>query len=384
MPDSTATALAALDGTTVGAQLAERLADDPTGDLAASLREILDQEHAVRAALEAVEAAGPAALDHLGDEPLVLTGAGSPLHLCRSAATAISRDSGRRAIAVPASELALEPELHLGRGSRPVLVAVSRSGESGEVLDAAERIRDLGGRVVAVTAAPASRLARAADEAVLIQGVDEVGLTQTCSFTAMLVATLALGARARPEGALARAVAELPSRWRPLAPDALRALATAVAEPLERVVFLGSAELAGLAHEGALKALEMSGVSAMAFEVLEFRHGPQVMSGPGLLAVGLLAPGREHVEAPVLAEIARRGGGVVAVGAPPGLPGVAHIAVDGRSTAVQLPPYLPPMQILGFLLGIARGRHPAFPEGVQRFVGDRPSHHTPATGGNLA
>jgi tagatose-6-phosphate ketose/aldose isomerase len=108
----------------------------------------------------------------------------------------------------------------------------------------------------------------------------------TSSFSAMLLAA-ALAFRATGAGAVARLAACAEA----LLP-AIASLAQAlVARGFERVVYVGSNELRGLASEAALKLLELSDgrVVATADSTLGFRHGPKAILNARTLVVLLLS-----------------------------------------------------------------------------------------------
>lgn len=73
-----------------------------------------------------------------------------------------------------------------------VVVALSHTGETGELLRLLETIRRIGARLIAMTGSPASTLARAAD-LVLDCGVDEEACPMNLAPTASTTAALAMG-----------------------------------------------------------------------------------------------------------------------------------------------------------------------------------------------
>ena len=73
-----------------------------------------------------------------------------------------------------------------------VVVALSHTGETGELLRLLETIRRIGAKLVAMTGSPGSTLARAAD-LVLDCGVDEEACPMNLAPTASTTATLAMG-----------------------------------------------------------------------------------------------------------------------------------------------------------------------------------------------
>jgi sugar/nucleoside kinase (ribokinase family)/D-arabinose 5-phosphate isomerase GutQ len=123
-----------------------------------------------------------------------VTGIGKPSHVARYAA-AVLASTGTRATFLDASEA-----VHGSAGqlaAEDVLIAVSHSGETAELLHAVDTARELGTRVIAVTGAPGSRLARRA-EIVLDAGTARegggLGLAPRASVAAQALVLAALSA----------------------------------------------------------------------------------------------------------------------------------------------------------------------------------------------
>jgi tagatose-6-phosphate ketose/aldose isomerase len=122
----------------------------------------------------------------------------------------------------------------------------------------------------------------------LPEDADDRGFAMTSSFSGMLLAAaLVFGLPLFQEaaGPVAGAVSlDLLEGWAPR-------LESLVAEGFERIVYLGANELEGLAHEAALKMLELTDgrIVAMAQTPLGFRHGPKTIVNRKTLVVALLA-----------------------------------------------------------------------------------------------
>ena len=112
------------------------------------------------------------------------------------------------------------------------------------------------------------------------------GFAMTSSFSAMLLA----GALTFGSWATARRAA-LPVAAAELLPQATALAGRLVARGFERVVYLGSNELRGLASEAALKLLELTDgrVVAVADSTLGFRHGPKTIINDRTLVVVMLS-----------------------------------------------------------------------------------------------
>ncbi len=341
-----------------------------------TLAEIVDQARSWEAAGEAV-LRRPELVALLGGETgaVVFTGCGSPYLLGQSAAAVHRAQTGRPAYAVAASELLLHRRSALPTLPSPLVVAVSRSGETDELVAACHAMRRAGSRVLAITLKAGTSLETAADDVLVIPDAEEVSLAQTRSFSAMLLATLGLIAAGRtpltPEGVRALAAAAPP-----LIARAQATIAAQVAWPFSQVFVLGSGPLYGLAGEGAMKMAEMSLTVSVPYRFLEFRHGPQALADERSLVVGLLSPQPSELELQVLAEARDLGSTVVAIGRDEGAPDLGFVELPipalpipaAAASPTGLVRYLPSLQLLAYLHAVAKGVDPDLPRNLERFV----------------
>jgi len=151
---------------------------------------------------------------------------------------------------------------------------------------------------------------------VLPDVTNDRSFAMTSSFTSMLLsAALAFGV-VRPEmvSSVASAAAKVLQQAAPVAQRL-------VAREFQRVVYLGSNELRGLASEAALKLLELTdgNVVALADSTLGFRHGPKTVIDDKTLVVVMVsndAYARAY-DLDLLAELRRdkRAGAIIALSA---------------------------------------------------------------------
>ncbi len=340
-----------------------------------TLSEIMSQPEAWQVALRALEDQR-VALDRLRAEgrisDIVFTGCGSPFFLCRTAAALWQGLTGHTAFAYPASEFLLFPQLTLTKSMPRTLVVVSRSGETTEALRAVEAFRRAtGGLTLAVTCVTDSSLARLADVCLALPGTQEEGLAQTRSFTAMLLATqgLLFALAGHTPGP---AFVDLPS----LGADLLRdgaALAERLGTDLaiDRIYFLGSGLLYGVAGEAMIKTTEMSLSHANAYHFFEFRHGPMSMVNPQTLIVGFVSASAHGHEAAVLAQMRQMGARVLAL---------TPVALDAAVADEQVllpgalsdeergPLYLPLVQLMVYHRAVSRGLNPDTPRHLSAVI----------------
>jgi tagatose-6-phosphate ketose/aldose isomerase len=242
---------------------------------------------------------------HLGQflEPLlrlpnlriVLTGAGTSAFIGECLAPALARSRAGWISAVSTTDLVAGPAAHLARDVPTLLVSFARSGNSPESVAAVELAQQCvpGCHHLIITCNREGALYRLgtglrnARVLLLPQEADDRGFAMTSSFSGMLLAAavvfrLPLAATAVPEAG--QVTLDLLGSWLPR-------LQSLVAQGFERIVYLGTNELKGLAREAALKMLELTDgrVVSIAETPLGFRHGPKTIVNRRTLVVVLLS-----------------------------------------------------------------------------------------------
>ncbi|WP_229674657.1 SIS domain-containing protein [Nakamurella endophytica] len=155
-------------------------------------------------------------------------------------------------------------------GQYDLVVAISRSGTTTEVLDLLRRLPD-GQRTLAVIGDPRSPGASAADDTVLLDFADEQSVVQTRFATsALLLLRAGLGEDLGPvvEQGRAAVTADLPPGW----------------QDRWQFVFLGTGTSVGIAHEAALKMREAALAWSESYPAWDYRHGPIAVAQERTLA----------------------------------------------------------------------------------------------------
>jgi len=258
---------------------------------------------------------------------IVLTGAGTSSFVGQCLAPAIARH-GRRVEAISTTDLVAGPQSWLSRSTPTLLVSFARSGNSPESVAALEladeHVEHCSHLVVTCNADGAlfkrTRGAKNACAILLPEASNDRGFAMTSSFTGMLLAA-ALAFEVLPAGAETTAVlAQLAPR---ILPGCVALLRSLVRGAFERVIYLGSNELNGLAREAALKMLELTDgqVVTAADSALGFRHGPKTILNRSSLVVVFLCndPYTRRYELDLLKELRRDGvaGRIVALSTAP-------------------------------------------------------------------
>lgn len=248
---------------------------------------------------------------------VLLLGMGSSRYAASDAARDL-RVAGISAAAEPASVDASWPP-----DPRLLIVAISATGESAETLDAIERYR---GRspIVALTNAPGSSLATAADVVVEMGAGEEVGgvACRTFQHTGLLLRALEshLTGLSDDLGGLTRRVATASADLLRSSRDWLPPLASTLASP-HGVFLIAPAERLASAEQGALMIREGPRRPAVACETGDWAHVDVYLTKTLDYRALLFAGSRWDDQA--LEWLAKRRSTVVAVGA--AVPGAAQV-----------------------------------------------------------
>ena len=245
---------------------------------------------------------------------IVLTGAGTSAFIGDCLAPALALQLARRVDAIATTDLVTGPQVRLQGDVPTLLVSFARSGNSPEsvaAIDLAEGLLHESHHLIVTCNADGALAARAermhtARVVVLPDATNDRGFAMTSSFSSMLLAAaLAFGVlESATVTQLARVGGTVMAAAHPLA----QRLAS---QRYERVVYLGSNALRGLAAEAALKLLELTDgrTVAVSDSVLGFRHGPKTIINDRTLVVVALSNERyaRAYDRDLLAELQRDG-----------------------------------------------------------------------------
>ncbi|CAI9408732.1 SIS domain-containing protein [Nocardioides sp. T2.26MG-1] len=343
------------------------------------------------------EAALRAFLDPLLARPdlrIVLTGAGSSAFIGEALQPALTRALRRRVDAVATTDIVAGPDSVFAERVPTLLISFARSGESPESTAATaladQLVPDTRHLVVTCDTDGALSLQhRGRDDSLVLampEAANDRGFAMTSSFTSMMLATWLALAVPGPEretyGArIGAAAAQL------LADPG--GVADLVARSYQRVVYLGSGALRGIARESSLKMLELTaGQVAASYETaLGFRHGPKAFLDDQSLAVVYLSndPYTRGYDEDIVTELRATVGAehvfVVSAAGPVAGPGFAFTGLDGLDDCLVALPFVIVGQLLGLGSSVALGLTPdnPFPDGqVNRVVQGVTVHPFPA------
>ena len=332
--------------------------------------ELISQPDAWERLLERLDAGRDVpsfALDKV-DEILVL-GSGTSYYLALAVADWVSRRHDIAVRAIPSCEVVLDPhQARLPPGRRRLVIAISRSGESSELILAIEALQAADTSVLGVSCCASSSLLRMADQVFLIAEGFENGLIMLRSFTSMLLALQYGFGSAEDRGALRT----LPAAGRALLDvhtEELRELARR--RSFDRFVYLASGPSYPIALEASLKAQEMSISTSEAYHSLEYRHGPMANVNRETMLTLFCLPDTE-LGLSLARDMKDLGATLLVVGPNADRYGeTADVTVatapgldDGQASLLSLLP----LQIVAFETAMRKGKNPDAPEKLSKVV----------------
>lgn len=337
-----------------------------------SLRdEILDQPAALRRQL----AAPAPALDALAArvradevETVIIAARGTSDHAAIYAQYVLGvRNRLSVGLATPSivSLYGVEPRVR-----RTLVVGISQSGASPDIVGVVAAARRAGAPTLAITNEPGSALSAAAEHVLDLAAGPELAVAATKTYTASLLAVARLSLALAPEAVAAADLVALPGAAAAAldTEDAARSIAAALAaEPgsFDRCVVVGRGFEYATAREWALKLKELARVFADPYSAADFLHGPIALVQPGI-PVLVLAPsgGTAAGQQELLRDLAAQGVETVVVSDDP----------DARSLgrwSLPLPAAVPewlrpivsvvPAQLFAYHSTVARGLDPDDP-----------------------
>jgi glucosamine--fructose-6-phosphate aminotransferase (isomerizing) len=228
-----------------------------------------------------------------------------------------------------------------------LVIAVSQSGATPEIVRTLEVLQKGGGRGLAITNDPASALARVAGETIELRMGEERAVPATKTVTAQLTA-FAIAACAMGRAPFTRSDLVAVPDWVQTVLDdpAPAAVAAEKLAGASQLIIVARGYLYAAALETALKIKETCSLLADGYSAADLRHGPIAAVTRGLPVVAFCASGPARADiASLVAELRARRAAVLIVG-------------NGDSADVPLPDAAP--EPLAPIVAVVRGQQLAY------------------------
>jgi glucosamine--fructose-6-phosphate aminotransferase (isomerizing) len=265
-----------------------------------------------------------------------------------------------------------------------LVIAISQSGETMDLIMAVRHAKEAGARVLAVCNTNSSTIPRESDAVLYTHAGPEIAVASTKAFLTQIVAVYLIGLKlAQVRATLTDAqvkslyteMLELPGQVEQILEtiEPLRELTRKFAQN-DTVLFLGRGIAYPVALEGALKLKELAYIHAEGFAGGELKHGPIALIEEGTAVIAILPPKDEHgLDEKMLSniqEVKARGARVVVI-APEGAQviGAEHIIrIPVASPLFQPVLATVPLQVFAYEIAVARGTDVDQPRNLAKSV----------------
>ena len=249
-----------------------------------------------------------------------------------------------------------------------LVIGISQSGESKDVLEVIRRSKELGASTLSVTNDEGSSLAGVADHHFFLRAGKEESVAATKTYTASLLALYLLIEALSGEDAPSAEAMRLPDGAREVV--GCRWEGTSRYRYADHMVVTSRGFNLPTAQEAALKLMETSYVVAQPFSEADLRHGPIAMVTRDFPVLAIIPPGKARSTMAELVEaLDKRGAELVVMGEDDG---TLKKAVAGFRFPVSCPEELSPVlyaippQVLAHDLSTLKGLDPDHPQGLSK------------------
>jgi len=352
-------------------KVAWELADVNKGEFAHyTIKEIFEQRTSIKAATYQEEHKIKAFCDAIaGAGNVIVTGSGTSYHTSLITSMLGSRFVKKRFEPVMASEFKYNMD---SIDKDTVIVAISQSGETADVLSATKLAKAAGaGKILSIVNVPTSSLARGADVSLSINSGPEIGVAATKSFTGQL--SLAYAIMDRISGGKVGFDRDVVSDRiiKMLADSAgIERLVNVATPKVNDIYLLGRSIHFPIALEGALKMKELAYVHAEGIAAGELKHGPLALMDKNAV-VFVINPDDETYSDTLSSahEVKARGAKIV---------GISNLPNDVYDAMIEIPKMendllyplveIIPLQLFSYYLALQHNADPDFPRNLAKSV----------------
>jgi glucosamine--fructose-6-phosphate aminotransferase (isomerizing) len=320
------------------------------------IKEIMEQKETIMRAINQDEGEIKRVADEINRAfGVFLTGCGTAGKVCQTGEYVFSNVAKKHVNYVVSSEF---PNYKHFLTKKTLLITVSQSGETADVLEAVKAAKEKGVKIISLVNVRGSTLDRISDITFLIKAGPEKAVASTKATTAQLAILYLLAyacADKLKEGKnlLLETASKINDMLNPRYDKHIKKLAKMIHKK-RNVYIIGKALNYPMALESAIKIMEVSYIHAQGFAGGELKHGPIALIERGSPCIVLTTnDGRDNVMGNAM-EVKARGGFIIGVG--PKRSDVFDYWLKTPDVGLASPIVnIIPVQLLAYHLGVLRG-----------------------------
>lgn len=247
-------------------------------------------------------------LNKYPNRKIVFIASGSSNMIANSGAQLFSLKPESCGLNISAGDYILNPDMYRDLISNSIILILTRSGMTTEIIEAARHIKNnFGSPILSVILNEGSDLEEFSDYTIKMPWAYDKSVCQTCSVTNLYLATLLLYAYyfddlklLESAGNAVRSNEEFKMKYR-------ESLENIAGMEWSNAIILADNVLGGIADEGSLVFTEISMIPAQQFNLLDYRHGPIILCDHNTLVIAVTRRGNIQLQAKMLSDLADRG-----------------------------------------------------------------------------
>jgi glucosamine--fructose-6-phosphate aminotransferase (isomerizing) len=255
---------------------------------------------------------------------------------------------------------------------KTLLIAISQSGETADVLEAVETAKKKGVKIISLVNVAGSSLDRLSDHTFLINAGPEKAVASTKATTAQLALVILLayacaGKLKEGKRLLINTASKVNDMLNPRYEQHIKKLAEKI-YTTQNIYIIGRSLNYPMALESAIKIQEVSYIHAEGFAAGELKHGPLALIDKGTPCIALVS--NDEVKDDIISnilEIKARGGFIIGVAPEKNKVFDYWLKVPDAGPASPIVNIIP-VQILAYYLGILRGHDVDYPRNLAKSV----------------
>lgn len=304
---------------------------------------------------------------------ITFIGCGSSFYISQSFEMMARVKMGIPAAAIPAGDLMLHYEQYREMLKDTLIVVVSRSGSTSEIVNAIENVKSIMDvPVLAVTCMENSSLEKVSDLCIVLPWAFDESVCQTRTVSSLYSAVLHIIALWSGKDEIIKDIDMTVRAGDAFLKKYEKEFMGVAKHVWSNIVVIADGEIHGIAKEGSLAFQEISQMPSNCYHVLDTRHGPIVMIGEDTLVIAAVTENNIRSQIDLIKDIVKKGAKVI-VYSNTGIEDIdgvlLQVSSDARvDYAVRGIPFINICQMVSYYKAIGRNVNPDKPTGLDAWI----------------
>jgi len=303
---------------------------------------------------------------------IVYIGCGSSYSLAKSIAASTMTILKKKAIAMPAGDIMMRAESYKDLFDNALIVALSRSGSTSEILVACDELERVGAnfRLLSISCREKTELAKISNCALEMPWAFDESVCQTSSVSNLYFAGVYMLAKMSDNTSVVESLLQVIYIGENFLNSNEKAWKNLAKLSWDNGVTLADAEISGICEEGSLTFKEICQLPSNHYSLLDSRHGPIVVMNERTLIIAALSEVDNKFERDLIIDMVNKGCIVITVSTMPiEIEGAINFNLGRDIEYVALGiPFVNIAQMITYYKAVERKVNPDEPTGLDAWI----------------